>query len=251
MRPDTKTVLLVCLLLILIGSASLIMAGEESSVIYTTQLQGMVEGKNKFILVDGRTKTEFDEAHITGAVNIQEGGLAAMVESLPQGKNIPLVFYGNGVQSDIGKNEAARAVAVGFTNVMLYEEGFLVWEERGLAIVKGPGYGKELTPVKLTPDELKKLMESKEQDYVIVDVRNQSAFVEGHIPGAMSIPVDVFALQSEWLSQDKKIVVYCDTGEKSRIAYRKLYKLGYPNIYQVFLAEWKAAGRPVVAASCH
>jgi rhodanese-related sulfurtransferase len=80
---------------------------------------------------------------------------------------------------------------------------------------------------------------------VIVDVRDEAEFKEGHIPTAINIPVETFALRSEVLPKERKVIVYCNTGGRSYNAYRKLMKLAYPNIAQTTFAEWKEAGMPV------
>ncbi len=92
--------------------------------------------------------------------------------------------------------------------------------------------------------ELRALMDEK-RDLVLVDTRTTEEFHEAHIKAAINIPVETFALRSEVLPKEKKIVVYCNTGGRSYNAYRKLMKLAYPNIYQTTFAEWKDAGMPV------
>ena len=78
-----------------------------------------------------------------------------------------------------------------------------------------------------TPEGLKKVVESKDPRFVIVDVRPETAYDKGHIPGAINIPVAGFALQSGVLDKNKQIIVYCNSGGRSYNAYRKLMKLGY------------------------
>ncbi|MGE5893965.1 MAG: rhodanese-like domain-containing protein, partial [bacterium] len=79
-------------------------------------------------------------------------------------------------------------------------------------------------------------------DYVLVDVRDESEYKEGHIPTAINIPAETFASRSEILPKEKKIVVYCNTGSRSYMSYRKLMKMDYKNIYQSLFADWKEAG---------
>ncbi len=122
---------------------------------------------------------------------------------------------------------------------------FPVWEERGFPIVAGPEYGKKIETMKMKPQELKMLLDAKDRELVIVDVRDASEFQEGHIPSALNIPVEAFAVRSGVLPKEKKVVVYCNSGGRSYTAYRKLVKLASPNIYQATLVEWKEAGMPV------
>jgi len=59
---------------------------------------------------------------------------------------------------------------------------------------------------------------------------------------AINIPAETFAFRSDILPKEKKIIVTCNTGSRSYLAYRKLIQLAYPNIYQTLIADWKDAG---------
>jgi len=207
----------------------------------TAQLKTMFDEKKDFTLVDARTKEEYDEAHIVKAVNITEKGFESQAAQLPSDKNALLVIYCNGVKCGKSKKVAAKAEAAGYTNMVLYSDGFPVWEEKALPITAGPDHSKKIETTKLKPAELKQLIDSGTKDFVIVDVRDETEYKEGHIPGAINIPVETFASKSEVLPKEKKIIVYCNTGGRSYTAYRKLMKLAYSNIYQTLYAEWKEA----------
>jgi rhodanese-related sulfurtransferase len=86
------------------------------------------------------------------------------------------------------------------------------------------------------------MITDKKADFVLVDVRDPLEFGEGHIPTAINIPAETFASRSEILPKEKKIIVYCNTGSRSYLAYRKLVQLAYPDIYQTLLSDWKDAG---------
>ena len=55
--------------------------------------------------------------------------------------------------------------------------------------------------------ELKRLM--KEGRVVVVDVRGDEAYAEGHLSGAVSIPLDEVVARAKELPQGKVIVTYC------------------------------------------
>ena len=214
-------------------------------VIATAELKAMMDGKKDFVLVDTRTPEEFQEAHIKGAVSIPEKSFENQLALLPADKSALIVLYCNGVKCGKSKKAAKKAEVAGYTNLLIYAEGFPVWEERGLAIVAGPEQAKKIETTKVKPAELKQLLEGSSADIVIVDVRDETEFKEGRIPTAINIPVETFALHSEVLPKEKKIIVYCNTGGRSYNAYRKLMKLAYPGIAQTTFAEWKEAGMPV------
>ena len=85
--------------------------------------------------------------------------------------------------------------------------------------------------VEITAEDAKKIMDSGE-DFVILDVREQDEFDQGHIPGAILIPYTKIANKAEEMlpDKDKQILVYCRSGRRSKIAAESLAKIGYTNI---------------------
>lgn len=90
---------------------------------------------------------------------------------------------------------------------------------------------REAVYVNITAEEAKKLMDS-ETDYVILDVRTQEEYDQGHIPGAIVIPdTEIRARAEEVLpNKDQMILVYCRSGRRSKLAAEILAELGYTNI---------------------
>ena len=90
---------------------------------------------------------------------------------------------------------------------------------------------EEIMYEQISMDEAKKIMES-EEDYILLDVREQEEFDEGHIPGAILIPyTEIEAKAGEVLTdKDELILVYCRSGRRSKIASESLAKLGYTNV---------------------
>ena len=222
-----------------------VMADTEFKAVSTGELKALVEGNKPFTLVDARTKEEYEEAHIVKAVSMPEKTFEAAAVGLPGDKGALLVIYCNGVRCGKSKKAARKAEALGYTNIMLYKEGFPVWEEKNLPIVTGQAVGKKIETARVKAKEIDALIKGGKQDHVIVDVRDGLEFGEGHIPTAINIPSETFAANSGVLPKEKEIIVYCNNGSRSSIAYRKLLKLSYTNIFQSTFAEWKEAGLPV------
>ena len=83
----------------------------------------------------------------------------------------------------------------------------------------------------ITAEEAKKIIDSG-VDFVILDVREQDEFDEGHIPGAILIPYTEIGDKADEMLPDKdgQILVYCRSGRRSKIAAESLAELGYTNI---------------------
>ena len=85
--------------------------------------------------------------------------------------------------------------------------------------------------VNITAEEAKRIMDS-EEGYIILDVRTQEEYDEGHIPGAIVISHEEIAKKAEEVLTDKEqlILVYCRSGRRSKLAVEALVELGYTNI---------------------
>lgn len=85
--------------------------------------------------------------------------------------------------------------------------------------------------VNITAEEAKQIMDS-EEGYIILDVRTQEEYDQGHIPGAILIPDTEIKTKAEEVLTDKDqlILVYCRSGRRSKLAAEVLVELGYTNI---------------------
>jgi hypothetical protein len=74
----------------------------------------------------------------------------------------------------------------------------------------------EVTPVspaeiarveRISASETRRLLEADQA--IIIDVRDVHSFVDGHIPGALQIPLEYVPSQIPWFPRDRKIITYC------------------------------------------
>ena len=82
---------------------------------------------------------------------------------------------------------------------------------------------------KISEDDLKAMVDAKDESILILSVRKAEDYAAGHIEGAINIPFGkemIPAFMSE-LPKDKKIVVYCYTGQTAGQATAALRLLGY------------------------
>lgn len=72
------------------------------------------------------------------------------------------------------------------------------------------------------------------KDTYIIDVREEYEYVSGHIENSYNVPYSNFSLINEMdISFDSKIVVYCQSGNRSGMAARQLVEMGYTNVYDM------------------
>jgi len=79
---------------------------------------------------------------------------------------------------------------------------------------------KQLSPKEL---DLKKGM-------MILDVRTNKEYEGGHIPGAIHVPLSDIGDKIKKLKKDKELVVYCQNGNQSIWAIKRLMGMGYKNL---------------------
>ena len=91
--------------------------------------------------------------------------------------------------------------------------------------------GGKIMYQQITQEEAKKIMDSGEE-HIVLDVREQDEFDEGHIPNAILIPYTEIDAKAEGILTDKdaQILVYCRSGRRSKIAAESLANLGYTNV---------------------
>jgi rhodanese-related sulfurtransferase len=81
----------------------------------------------------------------------------------------------------------------------------------------------------------------------IVDVRERSEYLGGHVPGSLLIPLDTLAARASELPTDRVTYLICASGVRSLTAARALSAAGYPAVSVAGgTAAWVASGRPVV-----
>lgn len=84
----------------------------------------------------------------------------------------------------------------------------------------------------ISPDTAKQMMDQK-SDYVLLDVRTHEEFLEGHINNAINVPLDEINKDVIDILKDKSqvVLIYCRSGNRSKVASAKLLEMGYKNIF--------------------
>jgi glyoxylase-like metal-dependent hydrolase (beta-lactamase superfamily II)/rhodanese-related sulfurtransferase len=99
--------------------------------------------------------------------------------------------------------------------------------------------------------ELKACLESRQDELVMLDVRERDAFEEGHIPGARLLPRGQLELRvnEELTDPTKRIIAYCEFGRVSTLAAATLRQMGFQGAVALDggMKAWRAAGYVVKA----
>lgn len=85
-------------------------------------------------------------------------------------------------------------------------------------------------------------------EIVLVDVRTPEEFDEGHIEGAVNMPLDSFDPAAVPKAQGKETVIYCRSGRRSEMAAQYLSETTGETAVHLDggILAWEEAGEPVV-----
>lgn len=161
-----------------IQRATIMEPNAKTGEVSTEQLRSIL-AEGSTIVIDARTRTEYDAGHIPGArvIDAPSGDRIAAVERLASGnKGAAVVVYCNGPYCQASRRLADRLVAAGFTNVRRYQLGMPVWRALG-----GP-----------TVIELNGILRIFHVDRtaVFIDARPAEDFAKGSLPDARNLTAE-------------------------------------------------------------
>ena len=86
--------------------------------------------------------------------------------------------------------------------------------------------------------------------FLLIDVREESEWTAGRLPGAVHLGKGIIERDIETAIPDKQaeIILYCGGGYRSALAADSLQKMGYENVLSMDggFRSWKMAGYPIV-----
>ncbi len=96
---------------------------------------------------------------------------------------------------------------------------------------------------------IKKKLDAHE-DLTLIDVREESEFARGHIPGAIHLGKGIIERDIEKRVPDKSavVVLYCGGGFRSALAADNIQKMGYRNVISMDggWRGWTESGFPII-----
>lgn len=186
-------------------------------------------------VVDVRSPTSYGGAHIPDTLSIWKTGLPVYAGWMLNYDDPIVIVDEEGHSIDEVRKFLVR---LGYDDIYGYlGGGFSSWYLQAQPIKK----------LKLW--SVHKLKERQfDNSIFILDVRKITDWVKGYIEGAHHIYLGHVRDRLDEIPQDKKVVVYCDSGNKSTIASSILKQNGYEDVATVLgsMKAWKRAGYPVV-----
>lgn len=161
-----------------ITEATLAEANQKTSEVSTAELRRILGDKSAVVL-DTRSREEFDAGHIPGARHVDaqpSEKIAAVTRLLNGDKAAALILYCNGPFCQASRRFADDLVAASFTNVRRYQLGIPVWRALG-------------GPVEIEQEGIARIY-GIDRTAVFIDVRGAGEFSKRTIPGARNLRSD-------------------------------------------------------------
>lgn len=189
--------------------------------------------ENGVTLVDTRNAIAYSRAHVPGSINIPynksfTNWAGALI---PYDKPFALVTDRH---SAFGVREIARDLAlIALDNLVGYFDEDVVHNLETTQTLPFVG-----------TDDLHDLL--KDENVQIIDVRKQSEWEAGHIPGVPNIPLANLADRLDEIPRGKRIVLHCQSGSRAAIGSSVLQANGFDvtNVRGGF-EEWSSTGGAV------
>lgn len=185
-------------------------------------------------LIDTRLKTEFARGYIPGSINIQGNNSFATWCGWFLNYDEQFILLADEKQLD---DLTRKLMRIGLDNIMGYVSSTDEFMKEG---------GKLETVPVINIDEFKAAM--KEPNVQLVDLRNATEYRSGHIENAEHVFVGMLPKNLDKISKDKKVVIFCQGGDRATIGYSLLASNGFKNVlnYSASMNEWIAQGNPVI-----
>lgn len=237
-------------------------------------LKKLINDKNT-VIVSTRNAADYAKVHIRNAVHVDINTLASTTDPkgiLKPASELARILGDKGIDPskqiiiyDSGSNKSSGRLYwilkyLGFENVKVLDGHMLEWRK-----ARGPvtNAATKVTATSFTPKVNSKIfadinyVKSKKNSAVIVDVRDDTEWAEGHISGARHLEYkNVLTAESTLKSKEelqklfneagitknKEIILYCATSVRAGIVFLALTSiLEYPDvkIYDGAYNEWK------------
>jgi rhodanese-related sulfurtransferase len=268
--------------LIFLAGCSEVLAKKEPIQISVEKVAEILKTqKDSYIILDVRTREEFDSGHLDSALLIPVEELETRYVELS--KNIPVIVYCRSGRRSA--TAAALLVSKGFSKVYDMTGGINAWTGKGYPVIienaavtsntssssssaaattsdtgtSDESQGTENTTTAtdtsvteevkyITADELYAKTKNNE-DIIILDVRSEDSYMVKHIKGAVNIPYRDFEGRTGELDGSKEIIIYCSNNDcgLSANAVTLLAKSGFKNVSALKggIESWQTKGYPV------
>jgi hydroxyacylglutathione hydrolase len=189
------------------------------------------------VLIDARMNDQFDEAHIPGAISASAyntGFATKVAQVVPADTDLIVVAASDGYELEAA--ELLASVGLGVRGFL--QGGMTAWRSEGRPVQR-----IEM----IDPDSLAERLD-REEAPIVLDVRGDDEFAEGHIPGSVHVPYSQLIQRLDELPRERTIAAICSGGKRSGLAASILQREGFARLIHVAsggVGTWRSLGHPV------
>jgi DMSO/TMAO reductase YedYZ molybdopterin-dependent catalytic subunit/rhodanese-related sulfurtransferase/glyoxylase-like metal-dependent hydrolase (beta-lactamase superfamily II) len=213
---------------------------EASSRLTIGQLAELRGLEPELQLVDVRGAAETATGTLPGAIEIPLAVLADSLDALDRDR--PMVVYcASGYRSVVASSVLVQA---GFADVCDLLGGFAAWQGAGLPVARAGDMAELRHVPQVSARTARSLLDA---GAVLLDVREPGEWQDGHLPGAILMPMGEVQSRRGELPAATRIVVACRSGGRSAAIAAALCTQGFDAVNLTGgMCAWQAAGFPVV-----
>lgn len=106
-------------------------------IVSVDEVVNMILKQPNLSIIDSRKKTEFQNGHIEGAINLPNTKLKrGDIEKISPDKSKAILFYCNGIRCLRSSDSIYKVKAWGYTNIYWFRDGWEAWIEMRLPVTK-------------------------------------------------------------------------------------------------------------------
>lgn len=204
------------------------------------ELKQMLQRGDDLVLIDAMSRLECMDHSISGSLCIADEEFSAKASKLLPDKKKLLVFYCESDRCYRSSETAEVALKQGYERVAVLKGGIPAWKEAGYDTVSRERIPR-LPVASIKPDRLARWLLEK-RDLLILDIRREERFRDGHLPGAVNIPLYRLHERYAEIPLNRPLLVVDDRGLRSFLASCYLVRKGVTDVTRLFggMERWQA-----------
>jgi rhodanese-related sulfurtransferase len=182
------------------------------------------------VVLDTRPSQQFGASHVPGSIHIALSGQFASWAGTLMGLERDIIIVAEDAEQVA--ETRLRLARVGIEHVAgVLAGGMAAWAESKRSVAQTG---------QITAQELSTMLERVQ----VVDVRRKGEWDEGHIPGAILMPLHKLTELTKNIDGDRPVAVHCKGGYRSAIAASLLQRAGFDQVMDLKggFDAWRACG---------
>jgi hydroxyacylglutathione hydrolase len=190
------------------------------------------------VVVDCRPYAEFDAGHVPGSLCVPVDGAFSAWVGWVVDIDTPVVLVAD--SAEVAEEATRQLIRIGFTRLpgwLDQQDWISAGRDTGRVARRTMG---DIAECILDGDRL-----------TVIDVRQDSEWARGHLPGAVHAFSPEIPGLSDGLDRNAPLAVHCETGYRAALGVSLLLRLGFSDVWHITdgVDAWTALGHPLVTAA--